>query len=71
MNTSDTHTAEDNQAKLTQNENLSGNLPEQTEPSACDIQNHAEIEKLLGTDELAYGYRCCCFCVIIHISRAV
>ena len=56
MNTSDTHTAKDNQAKLIQNENLSGNLPEQTEPSVCDIQSHAEIEKLLGTDELAYGY---------------
>lgn len=56
MDTFDTHTAGDNKAELTQEENLSGNLPEQAAPSDCDIQRQAEIEKLLHNSSLAYGY---------------
>ena len=56
MNAFDAHTAENNEEKLTQEENLSGNQPEQTTPSECDIQRQAEIEKLLCTDTLAFGY---------------
>lgn len=56
MNTFDAHTAKGNDAELTQKRSLDGNLPEQTAPGAGDIQKQVEIEKLLCSDTLVYGY---------------
>lgn len=56
MNTSDAHTSRENTAELGQDRNLTGDLPEQAAPDACDIQKRIEIEKLLGSDQLASGY---------------
>ena len=56
MNTFDTHTSKDNTAKLGQDRNLTEDLPKQATPDACDIQKWIEIEKLLGSDQLALGY---------------
>ena len=56
MNTFDAHTSRENTAELGQDRNLTGDLPEQAAPDACDIQKRIEIEKLLGSDQLASGY---------------